>query len=256
MTVLPLRPSAERGRLSYRVGREQTDRSEMILRDDSVVAFGRGAQCEVRIGHAPTRDDEMPRVAGWLIVAHGRVIVEAAPTPGADAAGTDAVEAASDLRQHEVRRALQLSYAGGPPMPIAPGSAVSPASNVFTVEVLGANRTWELDVVALNRYDDPVPSGHDEPRTNGVGVMLTDLQREVLLAYARPVLAGAVEPATHDQVAAHVCLSRSAVRRVLDRISDEFYNKRLWSPESADTRVRVVEAARHNQLLGPTAARL
>ena len=37
-------------------------------------------------------------------------------------------------------------------------------------------------------------------------------------------------------------------------LSDEFYNKRLWSPDAADTRVRVVEAARHNQLLGPAAA--
>jgi hypothetical protein len=250
ISTVTSRPKPDRGRLSYRVGSEQAERCEIALEDDSTVSFGRGDQCDIRIGHAPIRDVEVPRVAGWLVVAHGRVIVEAAPMPQLSEVRSDQGEAQA------VRRALQVSASGGPPVPIAAGSAYSPAVSVFTVEVTGATQTWELDIVARSLADDLSGTDAFEPHTHGVVIDLTDEQREVLLAYAEPVLAGGVEPATHDQVAARVYMSRSQVRRHLERLSDEFYDKRLWSPESGDTRVRVVEAARHNHLLAESARRL
>ena len=235
-----------RGRLSYRVGDDQAERCQVPLYDDSVVTFGRGESCEARFGHAPVRDWEIPRVAGWLVIAHGRIFVEAAgmPDPHREESG----------RPQPVRRALQVSAAGGPPVPVAAGSAYSPSEEIFTIEVVGATDTWELDVVARSRDEGEDLTMH-EPHTHGVVIDLTDVQREVLLAYAEPVLAGSVEPATHDQVAAKVYMSRSQVRRHLERLSDEFFAKRLWSPDSGDTRVRVVETARHNHILTESARR-
>lgn len=238
----------ERGRLSYRSAHEQSDRTELALHDDTSVSFGRSEGCEVRIGHAPVRDIQVPRVAGWLLMSHGRVIVEAAPDPVPSEVPTN-----FGGRTLPARRALQVRSEGGPPVPIAPGAAYSPATRKFTVEVYGATGHWELDVVMRRE-----PTAHatgtsgqtaDEPSTYGVVVDLDEVQRRVLLAYAEPVLAGGIEPATHDQVASKLFMSRSAVRRVLDRVSDEFYDKRLWAPAASDTRVRVVEAARHNRLL-------
>lgn len=246
------RPDSLRGRLSYRIGHDQSERCEVPLYDDTTMSFGRGEHCAVRFGHAPRRDWEIPRVAGWLIMAHGRVIVEAAPMPAARVTAGP-----FDGEPQSVRRALQVTAAsGGPPVPVAAGSAFSPDEPVFTVEVFGATDTWELDIVARSRADDPDHHEPSEPLTHGVVIDLTDEQRRVLLAYAEPVLAGGVEPATHDQVAAKVFMSRSQVRRHLDRLSDEFFSKRLWSPGSGDTRVRVVEAARHNHILAESARRL
>lgn len=247
-TVTMIAPTP-RGRLSYRVGDEQAERCEVTLCDESTVSFGRGESCEVRFGHAPVRDWEIPRVAGWLVIAHGRVFVEAAPMPGSE-------RDAAPGQAQPVRRALQVSAAGGPPVPVAAGSAYSPAEGVFTIEVVGATDTWELDIVTRSRVDDDDDLTAHEPLTHSVVIDLTDVQREVLLAYAEPVLAGSVEPATHDQVAAKVFMSRSQVRRQLERLSDEFFAKRLWSPDSGDTRVRVVETARHNHILAESARRI
>lgn len=224
--------------MSYRIGADQAERCEVQLHDDRTVSFGRGVACDIRIGHAPLCDHEIPRIAGWLVIAHGRVIVEAA------------APALADEAERAVRRALLVSAPGGPPVPVAPGAVFAPAASIFTVEVVGATGTWELDVATRSRRDDAVDdeAAHDA-RTHGVVIDLTEEQRSILMAYAEPVIAGGVEPATHDQVAARVYMSRSQVRRHLDRLSDEFFQKRLWAPESGDTRVRVVEAARHNLIL-------
>ena len=230
----------ERGRLGYRTHPGRGERCELTLVDDTTVSFGRDPGCDVTVGSTPHLDAEVPLVAGWLVMAHGRIIVEAAPMPTfAESAGVG----------RAVRRALQVTAAGGPPVPVAAGSAYSPATTIFTIEIVGAHHTWELDVAARPRRDDPAGTAGAGDADDRVLIDLTDDQRTVLIAYAEPVLAGAVDPATHDQVAAKVFMSRSQVRRHLERLSDTFYEKRLWSPDSGDTRVRVVEAARHNLLL-------
>lgn len=184
-----------------------------------VVAFGRGEGCGLRIG---VGDPEVPAVAGWLVPAHGRVFVEAAPG---------------------VHRALQVSSAGGPPVPVPAGAAFAPAASSYTVQVLGGVDTWELAVSGARRHDSTIHRGAE------VVIDLTDDELSILRAYAGPVVAGRTEPATHDEVAAAVHMSRSQVRRRLDRIERHFSDLHLWLPDVDDRRVRVVEAARHNGVL-------
>ena len=71
------------------------------LCDDSITAFGRGAECGIRFGFAPTPDESLARIAGRLVVANHRLFVESAAEAG--------------------HRALELKTADAEPYRIAGG---------------------------------------------------------------------------------------------------------------------------------------
>lgn len=226
----------ERGRVSVRAA-PSSDRATTILFDGTVLAFGRGAQCDIRFGHAPIQDREVPRLCGWLVVAHGRVAVHAAdadiPAPARDGDGF---------------RPVVVQPRCGPQRVVRPGEIWAPADAIFTVRVQGGE-VRELDVVNFRGPSPAAWSSDDDPPTVQPRVELTDELWAVLRAYAEPMQRGGRAPATHDEVAQRINWNKMTARRRLEKIYDEFYLHRLEMPDVDDMRVKVVEAALHHGLL-------
>ena len=227
----------ERAVVSFRAVDTSANRRSVRLFDDTAVTFGRSPDCPVRFGHAPVQDIELPRVVGTFIVAGGRVMVERH----------------RDRFRDSPQKALRVEVSDGPPELIVPGSVYSPPTAIFTLVVSGTY-DWALDVAV--RFDVPRSTSQGDIPTRAVPVELTDQERATLAAYAAPIIAGGFEPATHDQAAEAWGYSRATVRRVLEVLDDKFFAAGLWMPDIADSRVRVVTAARSNLLLADSTATL
>jgi len=229
----------ERGRISLRSDPD-SERADLLVYDDSVLSFGRGADCDIRFAHAPVQDREVPRRCGWIVVANGRIVVQ---VPDRD---RRAAVTATD-RDVTVRRPVVVVPDDAPARALSDGEVWGPSSEIFTISVSGS-RTWDLDVI---NFRDPVTSSGPASDLPTVQHRL-ELSGElwtVLHAYAEPVLRGERFPATHDQVAKQVHWNKMTVRRRLERIYDEFYLRRIEMPDVADMRIKVVEAAMNHGLL-------
>lgn len=195
-----------------------------MLSSRDVVEFGAaGGALTLRAHEA----DGFPAVAGRLLALDDRVLVEAG-SPGDGASP---------------QRAIEITEPYGPAIPLSVGSVHSPRAPRFAITVRGAATSWTLIV----EHRAPVAPRHGTPLV----VDLTEDERRVLLAYAAPVLAGGVMPASHDDVGKAVHHSRSQVRRILAAIDHHFAELNLWMPRTRDQRVRVVEAARWNLVTWP-----
>lgn len=200
----------------------------VVLRDGDVAEFGRAGSCAIRFGYAPIADTGVPRIAGRLIAAAGRVTVEALDVAG--------------------RPALEISAAGRPPVMIAAGDAFSPSNPAFRVTVYGHVRSWCLDVVVR-----PAPAASsslptDEP-TRTHELELTEAQRRIITAYVDPIRRGRLEPATHREVAELLGCHQNSAREVLYTVWSALFAAGVPMPDVADKRVAVVEAIRLHRLL-------
>jgi len=200
----------------------------VVLTEDGVAEFGRSGACVLRFGYAPIADTGVPRVAGRLVVAAGRVFVEALDAPG--------------------RPALEISAAGRPPVMVAAGDAFAPAERSFRITVHGHLRSWPIDVVMSPRTASPAGSDVDEP-TKRHRLDLTDAQRRVIEAYVAPLRRGRLEPATHREVAEALELHQNTAREVLYSVWSALFAAGVPMPDIADKRVAVVEAVRLHRLL-------
>ncbi|NLA36548.1 MAG: hypothetical protein GX868_12825 [Actinobacteria bacterium] len=214
-----------------------SDRLSLPLRDNDVLAFGRGVDCALRFGHAPVRDRALLHVCGWLVVANGRIIVQAADHL------RGAVEDPS-----VIHRPLVVTPDLGQPRYLASGELWGPNAEIFTVTARGEH-SWSLDVVNFRDLATDLDGAAQLPSVLH-RVELDDELWTVLAAYAEPVRRGERMPATHDQVAAAINWNRMTARRRLERIYDEFYLRRIEMPDVSDMRVKVVEAAMSHGLLG------
>jgi hypothetical protein len=201
--------------------------------DGDLVLFGRGAECQIRFAFAPVADEGVPRVAGSLLAANGRIFVETAAEPG--------------------HRALELRTASGATLQIPVGEALSPREDQFDLFVHGTGALWKLSVTVRTAPRMFVSEGRHDPPTRRHELTLTDLQRAVLAAYAEPITRGRAEPATHKEVAAELNYHPNTVREVLYEIWALMFAEQIPMPDVSDKRVAVVEAARvHGMLqLGP-----
>lgn len=227
----------ERGRVSLRADPD-SDRSDVTLHDGDVLAFGRGVDCAVRFGHAPVQDREVGRRCGWLVVANGRVVVQAA----------DEVLAATGRTSSEGFRPIVVAPRLGPARTLEPGEMWAPADEIFTVQIAGRN-PWELDVVNFRDIGTSgTTDGSDRP-TVKPRVELTEELWQVLRAYGGPMQRGGRFPATHEEVARLINWNKMTARRRLERIYDEFYLRRIDMPDVSDMRIKVVEGALTHGLL-------
>lgn len=224
----------ERGRVSLRADPD-SDRLSISLFDGDVITFGRGVDCELRFGHAPVIDRSLSRRCGALVVANGRIAVQAAE------------RVSSDCDAATIRRPVTVKVDNGPSRPLASGEIWGPNAEIFTVSVCGES-TWLLDVVNF-RDGGFTPLTTGDPPSVMPRVELTDELWQVLRAYAEPMLRGERFPATHEQVAERINWNRMTARRRLERIYDEFYLRRIDMPDVADMRIKVVEAALSHGLL-------
>jgi hypothetical protein len=204
----------------------------LTLRDGDVVLFGRGGECPVRFGYAPTPDQGVPRVAGSLIAVNRRVFVESASELG--------------------HRALTIRASSGAMVQLPVGEGHSPRDSRFEIIVHGETAPWRLGVT-VRETDDvaPVRPGGDLP-TKRHQLELTDIQRSVLAAYFEPITKGRLEPATHKEVAAALSYHPNTVREVLYDIWAEMFAQQMPMPDVSDKRIAVIEAARVHGLLSTT----
>ena len=199
----------------------------VTLRDDTTTAFGRGSECEIRFGYAPTPDEGLPRIAGRLIVANHRVFVESAAMEG--------------------HRALELKTANESRQ-LGAGEGFSPRDQQFEVLIRGV-KTWRLAITLRSEEFPPLRTNASDPPTRGFSLDLTDQQVAVLSAYCEPPGRTRAEPATHKEVAAKLNYHPNTVREILYDIWAKMFEQQVPMPDVSDKRVAVVEAARNHGLL-------
>jgi hypothetical protein len=192
------------------------------------VAFGRGAHCPIRFGHAPKPDLRLARQAGTFLVAADRVLVESSPQAG--------------------HAPVQICVSGRPPLDLPPGEAHGPAAIEYDVVVRG-EREWVMRVRTRTRPATPSPAGTaTDPPTERRRLTLSDHERQVLEAYVAPLRAGRLEPSTHAEVAESLSYSINKIRRDLYGIWQQMVTCGVAVPEYGDKRVAVAHAALTNSL--------
>ena len=194
------------------------------LREGDASTFGRGAECRIRFGYAPTADEGLPRVAGTLRAAGGRIFIESQAQPG--------------------HRAIEVAWPSGSTV-IPSGEGFSPKSRHFDVVVRGG-QTWKLSVVVRQLSASVALSNPADPPTNRLALDLSNKQLAVLQAYCG---SGRAEPATHRQVAATLSYHPNTVREMLYEIWSLMFELQVPMPDVSDKRVAVCEAARLHGLL-------
>jgi hypothetical protein len=194
----------------------------LTLCDGEVAAFGRGTECKVRFGYAPQPDQDLPRVAGYLIVSHERVFIESSDTVG--------------------HRALEVRTGSGTSMQI-------PIDEGFDILVRGASRPWKLGVT-VKRSSRAAGSGpNTDPPTSHFLLALTEVQRAVVEAYLDPMRRGRLEPATHKEVATRLDRHPNTVRETLYEVWTLLFELDIPMPDTSDKRIAIVEAVRIHGLL-------
>ena len=190
------------------------------------VTFGREPTAHLRIGHAPVYDDVVPKLAGRVFAHDGRLVVD---------------------NLHDTL-ALDIRVEGRALMTVPPGHWHSPPEHSFDVLVTGTF-TYELAVtvnsggnpprvVSLGEPDSPEPPTGARPR-------LTDRQRRILDTYVAPLATGG-HPASHQQVAETLGISRSLVRLECNRIWSELLVAGVPMRDYGDPRDLIADAwARH-----------
>jgi hypothetical protein len=192
------------------------------------VAFGRGARCPIRFGHAPAPDLGLPRHAGAFLVAGERVMVETSAEAG--------------------HAPVRIVWEDRPPLDLPPGEVYGPASVEFDVVVRG-ERSWVLHVRTRGPVPPPAPDGSaGDPPTERRPFDLGGHERMVLDAYVAPLRAGRLEPATHAEVAERLSYSVNKVRRDLYGIWQQMVTCGVAVPEYGDKRVAVAQAALAHRL--------
>ena len=170
---------------------------QLLVRGDPVT-FGRDPTASITIGRSPVVDENIPRIAGRILVAGRRL----------------AVENLDDVL------ALDIIDATGPPIPLRPGMLVSPPNPRFEVVIQG---TFEHQIAVNTNTKGTVvrtvPVDHEliDDLPTGLRVELTERQRQLIDAYVEPVLGGG-SPATHQAVAEQLNISRSLVRHEANAI--------------------------------------
>lgn len=198
------------------------------LCDGETACFGRGAECQIRFAYAPVADEGVPRIAGNLLAANGRIFIESATQPG--------------------HRALEIRSQEGTTA-ISAGEGFSPRGTRFDLLVRGEDATWKMSVTVRTtpRFGSAEPSA--DPPTRRFSLDLDERQYSVLAAYCEPPRRGRSEPATHKEVAAALNYHPNTVREILYEIWARMFELQVPMPDASDKRVAVVEAARVHGLL-------
>lgn len=173
----------------------------VVLRDGDIAEFGRAGTCRIRFGYTPTADLGVPRVAGRLVVAAGRVFVEAR-----DAAG---------------RSALAIVTPDGPPVMVGAGDGFCPAEASFRIVVHseapepGRSRSPPAPI-ALHRQLSPLRTRLTP--TNSISAMHNGGSSPPTTSRS---VRGRLEPATHREVAEQLgCHHNTAHRGALHGVGD------------------------------------
>jgi len=207
-------------------GTISSEREVVVISPGPGVTFGREPHAHLRIGHAPLYDDVVPKRAGRVFAHDGRMVV---------------------ANLHE-SLALDIRIDGRALVPVPPGHWHAPPERTFDVLVTGT-LTYELAVVVNSAHNPTRVVAADDPYCpeppTGARPRLSERQREVLDAYVAPLAKGQ-PPASHQQVAQTLGVSRSLVRLECNRIWSELLVAGVPMRSLGDPRDQIADAwARH-----------
>lgn len=207
-------------------GTLSTDQRIAVIPEEGQITFGRDTSVDVRIGHAPVHDDIVPRRSGAVFNHDGRLVV-------------------ANL---DDRLAFDIRVADRPVISIPPGDWHSPRDRTYDIVISGA-LTYTLTVTANTDHNPTRWLGSDETLTleppTGARPRLTERQRQILDAYVAPQASGG-GPASHQQVAETLGISRSLVRLECHRIWSELFLAGVPMRDLGDHRDEIADAwARH-----------
>lgn len=196
----------------------------LIMRENDVVTVGRDPESSIRVGHTPVYDDVVPRKAARLFCV-GRRVVVANPSS---------------------RLAFDVSVDDRPPMVVRPGDWFSPPHHRFEIIVTGGAFRHELTVTmnsvgAKAHLAQSIAELADSEPLTGARPDLTVRQREIIDRYTDPVREGS-SPASHQQVADALGISRSLVRLECNRIWSELLLTGVPMRDLPDKRDAIVDA--------------
>lgn len=212
--------SAERALIRLETDHMET---EIALGDGEVVSFGRAhldSRSHLRFGHSP-RDKAVPRVAGQLIAANQRIIVDSAVVPGIE-------------RQCAIP--LKICEPSAPEFLLGVGAAYSPAEGSFEILVHGDLQQYRLTVLTRPREAWPERGDDFSVRQH---LRLTRRQLEFVREYQRPMASGMNEPATHQQVADALGVTNSAAQKMCYSIWDQLWTLAIPMDMSTERRAAV-----------------
>jgi hypothetical protein len=203
------------------------DEVHLVVRNQDI-HFGRAPGNDIRIGHAPILDEIVPRSTGVISTHRGRLVV----------ANVDD------------RLAFDLVVEGAAPIAVRPGMMVSPAEAEFDVAVVGTfayTIAIAQNVAGSRVHVVPTDEVLDDGLPTGARLDLNARQRQVLDAYVAPVLHGG-SPASHQQVADALRISRSLVRLECNRIWSKMLLAGIPMRDLTDTRDQIVDAWTRHRL--------
>jgi hypothetical protein len=203
-----------------------TDQQLVVIPLGGEATFGRDSSVDLRFGHAPVHDDVVPRRCGKVFSHTGRLVV----------ANLD------DTLAFDIR------VADRPAISVPPGDWHSPRDHAYDVVINGA-LTYTLTVTVNTDQNRTQVLVGDEPASQepptGARPRLTERQRHILDAYVAPQTAGG-RPASHQEVAHTLGISRSLVRLECHRIWSELFLAGVPMRDLGDARDEIADAwARH-----------
>jgi hypothetical protein len=203
-----------------------TDQQILVIPLAGEATFGRDSGVDLRVGHAPVHDDVVPRRAGRVFSYDGRLVV-------------------ANL---DDSLAFDIRVADRPAISVPPGDWHSPRDHVYDVVLNGA-LTYTITITVNSDHNPTRVLVGDEPSTEepptGARPQLTARQRHILDAYVAPQTAGG-RPASHQEVAHALGISRSLVRLECHRIWSELFLAGVPMRDLGDARDEIADAwARH-----------
>jgi hypothetical protein len=203
-----------------------TDQRVMVIPADERIVFGRDSRADLHVGRAPVHDDIVPRRAGEVFAHEDRIVV-------------------ANL---DDSLAFDIRVADRPVMSLPPGDWHAPRDHTYDIVIAGMF-TYVL-TVTVNSDNNPThrllrDSSATPEAPTGARPHLTDRQRLILDAYVAPQAIGGA-PASHQQVAEVLGISRSLVRLECNRIWGELFVAGVPMRDLGDARDEIADAwARH-----------
>ena len=192
------RLATDRGGLtSPAFGTVTHDDVHLVIRDRDI-HFGRAPSNDIRIGHAPILDEIVPRSTGWISAHRGRLVVANADDRLAFDVVVEGTPRSPCARACGCRRRTPSSTSSSS----VRSRTRSPSPTTSPAPTCRSCRPARTPTTACRRAP---------------GSTSTRRQRQVLDAYVAPVIAGG-SPASHQQVAHVLGISRSLVRLECNRI--------------------------------------
>lgn len=226
---------------------------ERFMVASDLVSFGRGSDCDIRIGHAPVYAPQVPRRWGEISWHRGNVFIQNVSERWGLVLDP-VVETDIEIRVPVPPGVGAAPTATGSEMRITiqPGAGAAPP--VSRVGILAQAPGVEIRIDLMAARGVAVGYGHAEDPPSFVPFTLTRTQRIIGRAVVAPFLTGGPRRASYGDIAATTHYAERTVREAVAAMDGLFVVHRLANPGTAgDSLDRVAHTLRlHTALLTET----